>query len=312
MNKFIAFSVGSALWALSALPAIAQDSFVLSNGNLRSGVLDSTTMEWTGSNYGVLVTHDSADPDLFINSVTITGGTIWNPLIDFGVNLSYLGFTNGGFLQGNYTLGTAIGDDVSWTFDALAQRTGTINSDVAPGTYDFSVQMVGGHSSSATDILATFGLEIEVVSSITASVTASTSPGSVGWGESTDVSATMTNLGARNIVTSTWYVAGFGLGGPGASSDDQLILDSFQGNWFDQNIAGGASRTDLHSRWTSAVTNTPGTYSGNIGVIGGLYSGDVHAWRANPDVTVQVVPEPVSMIGLAAGVSMLARRRRTA
>ena len=310
MRHLIKLFVGVALWTFFALPALAQDAFELANGNTRTGVLDSTGMRYTGSNYGVLVSHDSGDPDLFINAVTVTGGTTWDADIDMSTNLSYLGFTNGSFLQGSYTLGTAISNDISWNFDSLAQRGGEIASTVAPGIYDFDVQMVGGSSVNATDVLATFSMQIEVVDTITASATASTDPAAIGWGESTTASVTFNNLGTRNIVTTTWYVSGFGLNGPGAASGDLLTLDSFQGDWFNKTIAGGQSRTDQHSRWTSVAPNTPGTYSGDIGIIGGFYNGDVHQWRATDDVTVQVVPEPISMIGLCTGLGLILRRRR--
>lgn len=268
--------------------ALATDSVFLASGDIRSAVKSMTGMSFSSSGYSVGLQHSSSDPDLYINNVLYIGGSGWNPNIDLQVNTDFYGTTNGNWGQNTYTLGTPIQDDVDWYFGGLIQRSGEINPAVPPGMYHFNIIVFGGNSSSSLNVLANLPAILEVVPSLPAVTTASTSPSSIGIFEKTDASVTFQNIGTRSLLTTTWYVSGFGLGQPYAPQDDQLILTDFLGNWFSQTIAPGASRTDFHSRWAAASTNTPGTYFGNIGIIGGLYEGDWHSWRATPDVSVQV------------------------
>ncbi len=298
--------VGSVSLLLLVSGAWAQDIWSESNGLIHSAVKDSSTMNSTTTAFGVRLDHDTDDADVFLNNVNIVGGSSWNPLLNMQSSSYYYGFTNGVFGQAQYDLGTAITEDVSWDFSQLAFRNGEVDSSVDTGFYDFTLEVVGGTSSSSTEILASFDFQIEVVDTITASLTSSMSPNSIGWGEDSTASVTMANTGTRELITKTWYVAGFGLNGPYTAN--QLEFRSFEGNWFGQVIEVDESRTDLHSKWRANPGNVAGTYFGDIGVYGGIYAGDEHSWR--PNASLQVVPEPASLTAMGLGLAALLRRRR--
>ncbi len=308
MNRNLQIAFGLALITLSTNSALAADVFSTSNGDTHSAVKDSSTMGYTSTNYGVRLEHAAADPNLFINSVTITGGAGWDPNIDLSVSTAYIGNTNGTFEQNTYTLGTAISADVNWDFDVMANRSGTIASSVATGFYDFTVDIKGGASNSANGLLASFGFHMEVVNTITAQASTTMSPPSVGYEQTSHANVTFQNTGSRVFKTTTWYISAFSLNG---ANTDYLTFEDFEGNWFDQVLAPGASITGQHSKWKATSANAIGNYQGDIGIYGGLYKGDNHSWRAS-GTNLQVVPEPASMTILAAGLAFIARRRKSA
>lgn len=305
-NYILAFA--SAIFLLHSVPGSAVDIWSLSAEDIRSAVKDDATMQHSESRCGVTIQHLASDPALYMNSVDITGGTNWNPAIDLQVGLDYFGFTNGNFEQNTYTLGTGITDDVAWNFDGLVRRSGTVTAAVAPGFYDFNVDIKGGGSSSADDVLASFNLRMEVVQSITAAASATMSPSTLGFGDISQASVNFANTGNRSIITETWYVSAFSLNG---ANTDFLTFDDFEGDWFDQTIVSGDSRTDLHSKWRATASNAIGTYDGNIGIYGGLYNGDTPSWRASGTL-LEVVPEPTSMLALVAGLGLLTSKKKSA
>ncbi len=310
--KLNVWRAGSGLALLLVTSLSFGQDFSYSQGDIRSAVHDDSGMSYTSSMFGVYLNYSPDNPgdSFYINEVNWAGDTGWDSLIDLQTNLSYWGFTNGVFGGNEYVLGTEISDEISWDFEGLVRRNGVIDANVAEGIYDFTVDILGGSSSTSTDLLGSFDFQIEVVDTIAAHLTASTSVTQVGYNTPFDVSTTLTNDGNRDFLTKTWYISGFGLGG--SSSSEYLQFLDFEGDWFNKTIAVGSSRTDLHSSWQAANGTTPGTYIGNVGVYGGLHAGDYHSWRATPDVQIQVVPEPATMLGLAAGLGTLLRRRKKA
>lgn len=309
MKHIQLFSLGVVL--LSGLPSLAgaQNLFSLSNGNTRSGVLDSSTMEWTESKFGVRFMRGASDESLYINQIDIVGGVNFDSNLNLFTSLDFGGQVGGSYTQGTYTLGTELTGEMDINFDGLVRRNGVVSSDVATGMYDFTALIKGGSSSSALDTIGSIDFHLEVVPTITASLTGAVSPGTIGWGETTHVTAEFLNTGSRAIRTNTWYVSAFAKDENYSDPDNFLEFVDFEGNWFNQVLLPGQSRNDGHSAWKSKPVNDPGEYIGRNGVIGGLYEGDSHGWRMTGD-RVNVVPEPTSLIALAPGLLLMARRRK--
>lgn len=309
MNRNLKLSFGLAL--LAALSTGSQAlSWNLLNGSTRSGVLDDTGMNGTESKFGLYLNLTDTDSDFYLNQINILPGSNYDANLNLFNDLNYGANVTSGFFQDEYTLGTALSEDGFYFFDGIARRNGVVDSSVAIGTYDFQVQLIGGDSSTATDIVGTFDFNLEVVDTITAMASGIMSNSVIGPGDTSTLSATLTNMGPRDMITTTWYVSAFAKDGDYSNPDNFLQFEDFQGDWFNKTIgANGGSRTDLHSKWSRASTNMNGQYLGNNGIYGGLYNGDTHSWKISGD-TVEVVPEPASMLALSAGVALLLRRRK--
>lgn len=309
MNRKLKLSFGLALLAALSTGSHAYSWNIL-NGDTRSGVLDATGMEGTESKFGLFFDLTDTDSDFYLNQINILPGSNYDANLNLFNDLNYGLNANGNFSQDEYELGTALTQEGTYFFDGIVRRNGTVDSSIATGLYDFQVELIGGDSNTATEVVGTFDFNLEVVDTITATLTGNMSPGIIGPGQSSSLTATLTNLGTRDMITTTWYVSAFAKDGDYSNPDNFLQFDDFQGNWFNQTVAAnGGTRTDLHSKWSKAATNMNGQYLGRNGVYGGLYNGDTHSWRATGD-TLEVVPEPASMFALSAGVALLLRRRK--
>lgn len=270
--------------------------FTVSGSNIRSGFHDTSNLYISESQYDVDLFTDSGDDDLYINGISISAGTNYNPLINFEVNLN------------SFVLGSAISGGTSINFDNIARRFWSVDSSVPIGFYDFNVDFFGGADGSENNLLGSVNFEFEVVEMIEFSTSGSATPSVIPQGGMSTASATLTNTSAsRNLYTRTWYYSnnGFTMG------SEQLTGD-FVGDWFGHEITPGNSRTDDHTTWAASTGQATGVYSGNYGVIGGLYAEDEHFFGVN-DVTIEVtesVPEPASLAVIGAGIAFFARRRR--
>lgn len=287
--------------------AFADPSFTRSHGDTLSALKSDAGLAWTETKYGVNFYKAATDPTLFINAINFIPGVSWDPNINLNTSTFFYGDLGSGYSGHTYELGTAINGEANWNFDGILRRSGVVNSSVNAGMYDFRVEIIGGNSDTAEDVLASFDNFIEVIPSLTAEATATMSPAAIGPNQISQASVEFHNSSNRDIKTTTWYVAGFGLGDPGNS--DQLVLENFIGNWFNQTITPSSSRQDLHSSWKATPSNAPGVYQGNIGIIGGAYEGDWHGWKASGS-SLEVVPEPATMLAVGLGIAGLLRRRR--
>jgi hypothetical protein len=285
----VAFIVG-------ASQALAAPTFS-SPHTILSSFKDSSNLAVSQSLYDIDFSQDSGDPDLFINQISLNLGSGWDSNLDLGVNSSF----------NSYTLGSLITGASSFRLDNAILRSGDVNAAVATGIYDFSVDIVGGASNSATDVLSTLNFQLEVFDRLEFEISSLASPSTIQQGDSSTVSVTLGNaMSARDLVTTTWYYAG---GGYEQGSDS--LTGNFVGDWFNKTITPGNSRTDDHTTWTAAAIQPTGTYDGNFGIFGGLYNGDEHWLRApNSPITVTPVPEPATMAVLGLGALGLLKRRR--
>lgn len=289
-----------ASFALLSVFALSTAQSFTMDRRIHSAVKDDSNMSFTGSNYQLDLFKAATDPDFYVNNVALTTGAGWDPDLDINSTFEFRGiFGNGG------AFGTLLTGEFFDVFN-LAFRSGTVASTVAEGVYDFTLEVQGGATDSSFDTLASFDLQLEVVNSINVVASGAVSDPEIFRGESSTASMTVTNNGTRDFVSKTWYYSGDSF-----YNGTESLTGVFVGNWFDQYVSGGNSRTDNHTIWTASPTQAYDTYVGNYGVIGGLHLGDDHGFRAgSPTITV-AVPEPGTLIVLGLGAVAALRRRRS-
>jgi hypothetical protein len=260
--------------------------------NILSAMKNTANLSTSFTSYDTKVTLDGTEGTVYINSTNVIGGAGWNS----NINMS------GAF---DSVLGTALSGAQTFNL-STANRSGAVDSSVANGIYNFSVDVLGGTTATSTNILATLNLQLEVFQGLSFNVSSVSTPGTIGPGQTSTVGATLTNTMAnRNLHTTTWYTStgNFELNG-------EILNGTFVGDWFNKDIVPGSSYTSDHTQYTASATQMPGVYAGNVGFFAGLYEGDDHWIRINPDPTITVVPEPMTIAVLGLGISGLMRRNR--
>jgi len=298
------YRLGHALLASVAVSASWGYSFSTWHTDL-SAVLDTSNLQSSQTNYEVTFVHELGDDPLFINSVSIVGGSNWDPDIDLSTATDALTYAGS---SSSYMLGTEISGGAEWVFTNAAVHSGAMNGNVAPGIYDFRLVFSGGADASATDVLTELSLVLAVIPKFDIDVTGTVSPGIISAGQEAFVSMTVMNHMNQDFVGSSWFYTDGGF-----RNGSDTLSGTFLGDWFDKHVAPGDSRTDYHTKWTATNSTPAGVYTGWLGVIGGVYYGDEHYVRLQPDLQIEVaaVPEPLSVLGLGAGLAgLLVRRRR--
>ena len=146
------------LLAIAAACAAFSQTFTQTNGDTHSQVRDKSNVLIDDS-WNVNLQTSAGDPDLYINNMVITGGIGYNPLINMQTQVGGFDFNGSG--PNHYTFGTAISGDNSWDL-AGAFHNGEIDSAVVDGVYDFNLDFIGGGDNLATNVLASFGLHVDV------------------------------------------------------------------------------------------------------------------------------------------------------
>ena len=280
-------------------------SFSLENGPNRSAFRDTSNMFIDfGSSWRVHMDTNAGDPDLYINNITMATGSGWDSNLDVMTPVG--GFDYNGN-AGHYNFGDAISGENHWDFNGAFRNSGAIIAAVADGTYNFTLNVLGGANNSAMDTLASYDLGLTVLQKLDVNVSMSANPNVIAQGEATELSMTVTNnMTGAHFLSTTWFVSNFDDG-----NGHNLAFDNFVGNWFGQDIAPGASHSDIHSTWHADGAQVPGLYTGNNGVVGGLYDGDFYFLNTDNKAQVLVtVPEPASMAAIGLGALALLRRRR--
>lgn len=303
----------------------AADGFVSANNSILTGVQD-TSNQWgggigAGTFFEANFTNNNSTP-FYLNSIIMTGTDPSNNSVNpagFFDQTSYSAIANdtlGGAAPtlanpnaNYYQLGTAMAAGQSFNWYNIFAHSGAYASSLATGVYNFDAQFMGGADSSAQTVVGTLDLQLEIVNKIDVTETSNINKSVIGPGDVATVTATLQNNMSRDFVTTTWF---YGWSGT-------IPNGSFAGNWGDQTIAAGSSRTDLHSTWTNTYndgTTVPdGTYSWTTGVVGGLHNGDSFYFGDSNNTTLRVtsVPEPFTMaLGLGGLALAFVRRRRAA
>jgi hypothetical protein len=282
--------------ALVGAAASAAPTFT-ANTPILTVLQDGSNLRGTYTAYSVGF---STDQDVYLNSFTLVPGAGYDSNISLSIPSQLY------YYSGTYTPGTLIPSGSNYTFYSMVYGSG-LASLAATGIYNFSVEVTGGATPDATDVLADIPLQVEVFNKLDVTGTAVATPSTISPGQSTTVSMTVTNnMTDRNFVTTEWGYYGSGMvDGLG----DSLTNTSFDGNWFNTTIAPGTAETQDHTTWAATALTPNGTYNGDLFVEGGLYYGDEFDIGADPSVVV--APEPVggAAAGLLAMVGLCYRRR---
>lgn len=306
MKSFVLILGMGCVALASAQPQFGQDS-----SHIMTGVQDTSNL-WNGvatTGYGFNVTTNASDPAYYINNIELVPGAGWNSNLTFNIaDYNGSGTLGNGFSNNDYTLGTPLKQGTTYYWSNVLAHYGAFDSSIATGIYSFDAVFQGGLNSTATNTLFDAQLQVEIVKKVDVSVTPSYDQQTIGQGGTSTVSETVkNNMANRTFVSTTWFITGMGDG------SGNSLSGNFVGNWFDQSIAPGDSLTGQHSTWTAAGNQAPGTYTGDTGIVGGLYNGDQLFFGNPSNTTIYVAaPEPAAMALLGMGAMAVIRRRRRA
>lgn len=289
-----------ALTGVFFAPMALADNTISRGAPTKSALKDTSNLFISGSKFGGTLFRTDGDPDLFLNEVNVTLGSGWDPDLDLNTDFNSLNFA--------YTLGTLIPLNTFFDF-TFASRSGDVNAAVALGTYSLDVALIGGETSTSTNVLHNFSYNLEVVAGFNPGLTASASPSVVGAvGDQSTVSMTVQNNTGRTLVTNGLFANG----GSGSAYDNMDFQFNFAGSpWLGGlELNAGESFTGAHSFYTVRASTTPGIYDARGGIYGGYYQGDEHWLQSSNNPNIEVVPEPATLAALGLAAVALRRRRK--
>lgn len=275
------------------MPLAHAQTFHLGRKDL-TAVKDTSNIFIVEQQHTAYVNHSNLDPDLYINSASISYGSNW----DAGINMTFYG--SGGDL-GSYTFGTAITGDI--VVDLTLTDLFAADAGVADGTYDFSVELFGGDSSSASNSLAVLDYTVLVRNDFRPTVTLN-NIAPVAAGDTTTMSATVENNTGETIQMTGLWLDG------GASTFFGVVPWNFDWSFYSGPVADGASQITAHSIWSPTATTPIGDYTVVAGILGGYTADDRFFVNSANNQILSVVPEPASMSVLGLGAAALLRRRK--
>lgn len=227
-----------------------------------------------------------------------------------GTNINLAGNWDGMLLrtQANFdTISLAPDQSYYWGFlGGMFNVARDWNSSTVPaaGMYSATMDILGGTSDTATDVLATLSLQFELLAdplSLTQTVAnpdQTTTPGGTS-----NYNVTLT---AGSSPVWTWPVYSY-MDAQLDHSNLGFVTWPAQSD-FNTMLGAGESWTGDVISWTAAANTPNGTHHGIIRMMGGKYVGD-ETYMTASDVSWTVVPEPASMAVLGLGALALMRRR---
>jgi hypothetical protein len=208
-----------------------------------------------------------------------------------------------GFL-GSYQLGSLISGNGFTSLDLAG--VASLSSGVATGIYNFTYDLIGGTTSTSTDLLATFNLSVDVRENFLHNYQLNFTQPQIQAGQTSSATSTMTNL-----LNETIYVNGLWFGND-AGTTPTVMTVNFDSNYFFGAVSAGQVINSVHSNHTALASTPLGTYGFRAGFYGGYYEGDEHWGQAQNTPTLEVVPEPATMTLLAAAtIAAIAKRRKS-
>ena len=294
MNRFaISFGALSTILALPAFSAAGlffegANSYSTAAGSAPGGKLDART--------------DLLTSDLYINSLSLSGGTFGSSGLSLEANGGYFQqYDSGSNLVGGayYYFGTPLA--AGYSYDSLGVFNGLFgfSGPGVAGTYTGTVDVLGGSSSSASDLLATVSFTVEVVSGFGLAITYPTNNFTVGIGQTAMLQNRVVNSSSRNFLVNSRYFS-YSTAPSGFTINFENYPSSFAAN----------SDVTVDSLSFTGVSSGPQWTGIDNGVFGGYYSDDLNDITGGGAFTVNPVPEPATLTILGLGGLALVRRRR--
>lgn len=263
-------------------------------------VQDASNLRLSTTDYQIYITPDS---DVYLNSFTVIPGAGFDNNINLLVPPTFN--YNGNSSSGVYTPGNLLAGGDTYQFWDAVQADGP--QAAATGIYNFTLEIAGGDTPQSNDVLGDVPLQVEVINKLDVSATSQANPSTISPGQTTTVSATVTNhMTDRDFLIGTY---GFINKGMTDSEGDALPHPQFVGNWSGTSIAPGDSVTGDHTTWTADSATPDGVYTGDLFIEGGLYYGDTLDVGLSPTVTVVPEPGATMLIALILPLAGLRRRR---
>lgn len=271
----------------------------------QSAFSDVSNLTQSMTRFQFAYNHDEADPDSFINGLRFAPGAGWHA--DINLDLFTWGLSS---WDGNYTFGERISGARSTQY-TLSARGGAIAPTVPVGLYGFQIEVLGGATDTATDVLATLDYSLDVRHRLQGLAWGATSPAAVGPGQTSAISMSVLNTGSDALVTYGRYQGWVPSGATDAIfSRMNVEFDSSSGFMWSQEIAAGATATGSHSKATARANSPMGSWALYGGWVGGYYPNEWHYLPMVPAPRVEVVPEPASLMALGIGALVLIRARK--
>ncbi len=296
VHRFLLLALTGVFFA----PLAFADNTIFQGFDTKSALKDTSNLFSSSTQFGGTLFRTDGDPDLYLNEVNVTLGSGWDPALDLTTDFASFNF--------GYTLGNLIPLNTFFDF-TFAGRFGSVDAAVAVGTYSFDVALIGGETSTSTNVLHNFTYNLEVVAGFNPGLTASASPSVVGAvGDQSTVSMTVQNNTGRTLVTNGLFANG----GSGSAYDNMDFQFNFAGSpWLGGlELNAGESFTGAHSFYTVRASTTPGIYDARGGIYGGYYQGDEHWLQSSNNPNIEVVPEPATLAALGLAAVALRRRRK--
>lgn len=296
---------GLALLLASAGALSNADFLFWSDADHLSAFQDTSNLLYSSTDYKMNLWHSGSDV-IYIDDLQFVGDKG-----DLAAASGSLEYNDGLGNIKTYTFGDAATGDFSWSFDKVAAHYGASLAEL--GLHEFTMNVWGrtddGTGISDPTILQSFNFTYDVAGKLDITVTGNVTNPIIHAGQTTGVDMTVLNNMDRDFVSTSWFTSAIGNGSGSYLTGD--FDHSYE--WFNRTIGTGQSLTGGHSFWWADSSNPDGIYTGDLGVVGGLYNGDWHFVSMNPapQITVQSVPGPASFLPMAIGlISIRARKRR--
>jgi len=292
----LALTLGT-LSTMLALPAISAAGLFFNGTNDYSAEADSSPRGRIDAETDLLTS------DLYINSLSLTGGTFASS----GLSLDTAGarftqFDGGDNFVGyiDYSFGDTLASGFKYQSTGIFSGLFGFTGQGTTGTYTGSVDILGGANSSAADVLATVNFTLEIVSSYGLTITYPVNTITVGPGQQAVLQNRVVNSSDRDFLVNSRYVSLY-------NNPIGFTLD-FDGT-YPSTFAANSDVTVDSLRFTGGNGGPIWTGLSN-GVIGGLFVDDYSTLPGGGQFTVNPVPEPASLAILGLGGLALARRRQ--